>query len=117
METANHIEQRPATTVPQQALFIMNSSLVYQQSANMAAIILEETSSESPEGHRRMIDMAFERLYSRLPTDAEVVRSEQFLSDADQQLSRIAEPVARKHQAFAGLCRSLMAGNEFLFVD
>jgi hypothetical protein len=117
VETANHIEQRPATTVPQQALFIMNSSLVYQQSANMAAIFLKEASSESPEGQRRMIEMAFERLYSRLPTDAEVTRSEQFLSDADQQLSRIADPVARKHQAFAGLCRSLMAGNEFLFVD
>jgi hypothetical protein len=117
VETANHIEQRPATTVPQQALFIMNSSLVYQQSANMAAMILKEASFESPEGQRRMIEMAFERLYSRLPTDAEVVRSEQFLSDADQQLSRIADPVARKHQAFAGLCRSLMAGNEFLFVD
>ena len=117
VETANHIEQRPATTVPQQALFIMNSSLVYQQSANMAAIILKEASFESPEGQRRMIEMAFERLYSRLPTDAEFVRSEQFLSDADQQLSRNADPVARKHQAFAGLCRSLMAGNEFLFVD
>lgn len=117
VETANHIEQRPATTVPQQALFIMNSSLVYQQSTAMAALILREASSESPEGQRRMIEMAFERLYSRLPTVAEVARSEQFLSDADQQLLRITDPVDRKQQAFAGLCRSLMAGNEFLFVD
>ena len=117
VETANHIEQRAATTVPQQALFIMNSSLVYQQSTNMAAIILKEASLESPEGQRRMIEMAFERLYSRVPTAAEAARSEQFLSDADQQLSRFTDPAARKHQVFAGLCRSLMAGNEFLFVD
>jgi hypothetical protein len=117
VETANHIEQRPSTVVPQQALFIMNSPLVFEQSAAMAASILKEASSESPEGQRRMIEMAFERLYSRLPTDAEVARSEQFLRDADQQLSRIADPAARKHQVYAGLCRSLMAGNEFLFVD
>ncbi len=117
VETANHIEQRPSTVVPQQALFIMNSPLVFEQSAAMAASILKEASSESPEGQRRMIEMAFERLYSRLPTDAEVARSEQFLSDADRHLSRIADPAARKHQVCAGLCRSLMAGNEFLFVD
>lgn len=115
VETANHIEQRPVTTVPQQALFLLNSPMVHEQARRLASQVLSHSSAD--EGDVPLIAELFQRLYGRLPEDAEARRSSLFLSEADQLLGHVTDPQERRLQAWAGLCRTLMAGNEFVYVD
>lgn len=117
VETANHIEQRPATTVPQQALFLMNSSIVVGQAKNIARDLLRKEESGAAQNNRAMIGAAFERLYSRLPSEPEMDRTEQFLNAAETQLSAVSDPQDRRFQAWTALCRALIAANEFVYIE
>ncbi len=140
VETANHIEQRPVTTVPHQALFLLNSSMVHEQARKLAELLLKHASAESTEsssaeadvtnapenaetenwGNRQTesrISLAFERLYARTPTSDELQRSVDFLREAEQTLLSVENPQERLVQTWAALCRTLIAGNEFVYVD
>lgn len=112
VETANHIEQRPTTTVPHQALFLLNSPLVHEQ-AERVARQLEQQAGE-PE---QRIEALFFRLYSRPATDLEAERAIAFLAAAERGLESIDDPRQRKLQALAALCRAMIAGNEFVYLD
>jgi hypothetical protein len=112
VETANHIEQRPTTTVPHQALFLLNSPIVHQQSEEIARRVIAQT--ESPE---LRIDALFRLLYARSPGDAEIGRALQFIEVARQELQAIEDPAERTQKSWAALCRSMIASNEFVYID
>lgn len=129
VETANHIEQRPTTTVPHQALFLLNSPMVHEQAEKIARQVLAEQT-----GVEQQLEMLFEHLYGRLPTPAEQEHAQAFLSEtvsllastspADSASSSTASedesPVAEEGvetAAWASLCRTLMAANEFVYRD
>jgi hypothetical protein len=112
VETANHIEQRPTTTVPHQALFLLNSPIVHQQSEAIARRVIAQT--ESPE---LRIDALFRLLYARTPGDAEIGRALQFIDVARQELQTVEDPAERTQKSWAALCRSMIASNEFVYID
>lgn len=117
VETANHIEQRPTTTVPHQALFLLNSPIVHKQATAIAKEVIEN--HESTEAR---IDAIFRALYARRPTDAEMSRSVDFIAAAEVELESLqAVPQRtvpqRTVQVWSALCRSMMAGNEFVYID
>ena len=87
---------RPQTTIPQQALFAMNSEFVKQVSDRLAHDVSE--AAESPSDRVRLL---IERVDSRSPDPGEVERLEQFLMD----------------RPLSELCQALLMTNEFLFVD
>ncbi|MEO5892189.1 MAG: DUF1553 domain-containing protein, partial [Ferruginibacter sp.] len=60
-----HSPQRSDTTVPQQALFFMNSPFVAEQAKVMAARIGSEKSAEKSEGKIRQF---YRAVYQREPT-------------------------------------------------
>jgi len=107
VETANHIEKRPTTTVPHQALFLLNSPLVHEQAQRLAGEVVKQSSE--PEAR---VDNLFQRLYARLPSDAERTRSLQFVEVATERLEN-PNPV----DPWAALTRALMAANEFIYID
>jgi len=117
VETGNHIEQRPVTTVPNQALFLMNSSLVHSQSQKLTEQLptlnpdLPVTDSQAAVGE------LFQRLYGREPQPEETQRAVRFLEQAEQTLESVADLRQRRVQTWAALCRTLIAGNEFIYVD
>lgn len=117
VETANHIERRPTTTVPNQALFLMNSNLVHEQSRRL----IENLPVSDPDvpfaDSGRVISALFERLYARVPSEREITRSIQFLEDVSGDLQTISDVRERYLQSWATLCRTLMAANEFIYVD
>lgn len=121
VEPANHIPKRPTTVTPQQALFMMNSPMVIRQSENLARQLLEESpassSANSPSGNQQLIHLAFDRLYSRIPTDSELDRVQHFLSVADAELSPKGDLNARRLHTWSALCRTLIAANEFVYVE
>jgi hypothetical protein len=112
VETANHIEQRPTTTVPHQALFLLNSPMVHNQSNAVAKKLTAEF--ETPDARLRAL---FRMLYARQPTEAELNRSLHFLDTAAIQLEGVSDPLERSVQTWSALCRSLMAANEFVYID
>lgn len=117
VETANHIEQRPTTTVPNQALYLMNSETVHEQ----ARRLIESLSTSDPaipwENSGPVVTELFERLYTRGPEEAEVTRSVDFLRQAEESFTDVTEAKERRLQAWAAFCRTLIAGNEFLYVE
>ncbi|MFN8739344.1 MAG: DUF1549 domain-containing protein [Pirellula sp.] len=112
VETANHIEQRPTTTVPHQALFLLNSPMVHNQATAVAKKVTAEF--ETPDARLRAL---FRMLYARQPTEAELNRSLHFLDTAAIQLEGVSDPLERSVQSWSALCRSLMAANEFVYID
>ena len=103
--------QRDSTTIATQALFALNSSLVAEQSRELAARLQDE--ADDPARIRRAFQIAFQRE----PTSSEITRSLDFMA-------RIAETVAptvasedRRAAAWRSFCRTMLAANEFLFVE
>ena len=117
VETAGHIEQRPTTIVPNQALFLLNSGLVHEQSRRLAE---GQGGAETPfpsAAADELCSRLFEVLYGRPATAEERAEVTAFLQQIDQSLSGDADAGERRLQCWATLCRTLMAGNQFLFVD
>jgi len=101
-------ERRPRTTVPQQALFAMNSPFVMEQARAIAALPEIATAAE-PE---QRVEVLFGRVLGRLPTESEVASSTRFVRDAENQ----ALP-EKGLNAWEQLAQVLLMSNEAMFVD
>lgn len=80
-----HTPQRPETTVPQQALFLMNHPLIHEQAQALSELIGD---AASPEERVRQL---FQRTLQRSPTDIEVHESLVLVdaaADVDQPVQR-----------------------------
>ncbi len=117
VETANHIEQRPVTTVPNQALYLMNNSAVHEQSRRLIEQLPTTDPSVPLDDLGTVVTDLFERLYARRPDTDEISRSIEFLKQTETALSDVTDPRERRLQSWAALCRTLIAGNEFIFVE
>jgi hypothetical protein len=95
---------RRATVVPTQALFLMNSPWIREQSTELAKRLLEGEFLLDTERARRII----ERIYNRPASDAEVKRAIGFVVEMEQQSLPAVE-------AWARFIHTLFASNEFLF--
>lgn len=109
VEPANHIEQRPVTTVPGQALYLLNSQLVHQQAQRIADKFIESTSNPHDRSERLWM-----HLNGRRPSKQDIQRMSQFIHEA----VALAEGDARvkERTAWASLCRTLIAGSGFCYV-
>ncbi len=140
VETANHIEQRPTTTVPHQALFLLNSPMVHQQADRIARQVIQQSGDSAAR-----IDALFERLYARPPTPPQRQRALEFVElaqhslmaqqetsgqtssnstageacpgESDQDQPRGNQQAEASVQAWAALCRAMLASNEFIYID
>ena len=122
------LARRPSTVVAQQALFMMNSPLVASQSERMAKEILS-----AAEASQDRLDLLYENLFSRFPSESERVRMLQFISkiessgvgahsvqwNIDDAQDMNAEPqlISSNLHAWRSLCRVLMSSNEFIYID
>jgi hypothetical protein len=105
---------RNSTTVPAQALFMLNSPFIRQQSEALAKRMLARADDDAGR-----IRQAYRLLFGRLPSQPELSRAEAFL--AEYQLALQAElasqPTARlRLQTWAALMQALYASAEFRFV-
>ncbi len=111
VETANHIEQRPTTLVPHQALFLLNSPLVLKSSERLA----EQAAREFPDPQAR-ITALFENLLGIQPDDQQFRRTHAFLHDLGSPASQKGEAPDLDQAAWQALCRALLATNDFLYI-
>jgi hypothetical protein len=107
VETANHIEQRPVTIVPSQALFLMNHPEVHRQATRLAKEVIACCSSQE-----ERLESLWLHLHGRPPTLQETRLAFQFLLDSQAGQQSQVESIA-----WASLCRALIAGSQFSHVE
>jgi hypothetical protein len=95
---------RPATTVPTQALYLMNAPFVKQQAAALARLVL---AGERPDSDR--VRELIRRVYSRQPDAAEVDKMLSYLASAG------GAGTDGRGAAWERLCQTLLISNEFLY--
>ena len=83
--------RRHETTVPQQALFLMNSPLVIEQAKRLVA--LREFSAFTNDTAR--VDFLYERIYQRPPSAEEVGLGLDFIANAPEKLAEVPPVVER----------------------
>ncbi len=98
------VERRPKTTVPQQALFAMNSPFVMEQARALVAGIagLSDETAKATALIRQVL--------GRLPTDREITRARQFVETVSGDTDAKLTP----WEQFAQV---LLASNELVFLD
>lgn len=107
---------RNVTTVPAQALFMLNSPFIRQQAQTLAKRILSRDEQDDAERIRQ----AYQLTFSRQPTPREIERARMFLADyqiALQADSQSATTTDLRIQAWAALTQSLYASAEFRYVE
>lgn len=105
---------RQSTVVSPQALFMMNSSVVLEQSSNMAAGLLGKAHLDDAGRIRE----AYEIALGRLPTAPETDRALRFIARVETRLnSHEPDDAKRRLRAWQSLCRTLVASNEFLYLE
>lgn len=96
---------RPNTTVPQQALFMLNNPFIAEQ----AVKLLERGEVSKHAGDQtRNITTLYRMIFSRSPDDAEVKFGQAFIAQ---------ESVTGEGKAWEKYARALLMSNEFVFLD
>lgn len=100
------VGRRGVTTVPTQALLMMNDPFVMDQAQSLAQLV-----QKSPPDHR--IEEVYQQLFSRQPTAQESARAAAFLNDYGVTVS--AEQ--SEHNSLSAFCHSLILTSEFVHVE
>jgi hypothetical protein len=106
-----HSPQRYMTTVPQQALYLMNSPFAMDQARHLM-MRKEIAATNEPEKKIRQI---YRVLYSREPSADEIAMGMQFI--ADEKAKGPAMPPRGALTPWEKYAQVLLASNEFVFID
>ena len=107
--------KRDTTTVPTQALYLMNATFPNAQATATAKRLL----SEFPDDRARLKDL-FARSLGRAPTAAELERMTKFLAGYKERLASVGTEKSPKNPteaAWSALCLSVFGCTEFRFVE
>jgi hypothetical protein len=98
--------RRVPTTVPTQALSLMNDPFVREQARRFAARI----GAEAPAGNQSQITYAYQLAFGRPPSPAEMAAGLTFLPSRNTD-------AAENQQRLVNFCHVLFTLNEFMFVE
>ncbi len=105
--------KRDETTLPTQALYLLNSPFLVNQSKRLAATLLK-----SPETEPARVRTAFLRTFAREPSKTEAQQAIAFLRRAESGLMQTQpDSEARQHTVWAAFCQALFASNELRYLD
>jgi hypothetical protein len=107
------VGQRDITTVPAQALYMMNSPFVLEQSKHTAQRVLANESLDD----RGRIDRIYHSILARGPSVSERSRALNFIESTMMQLETDQSEEARTTVAWSGLCQALFACAEFRYLN
>jgi cytochrome c553 len=105
--------RRSSSTVPQQALYLMNSDDVRQIATAFAGQMFREASDV-----RSRVDYAHRRCYARPATERDVVAAEKYVAAFTTEAANSTIPEdGRELAAWTSYARILLTANEFLYID
>ncbi len=106
--------QRDQTTVAPQALFMMNSAFVLEQSQTLAQTLLARSDLDKT----GRIQQLYELVFSRRATDAEVTRGLGYVDRLRAAMTESGIDSAEiESRVWTSLCRAVLSANEFVYVD
>ncbi len=107
-------DSRDVTTVPTQALFMMNSPFVMEQSRKFADRLLTERVTDADR-----IQYGYQLALGRQASNDEVARSLAFIGQASKTAATENEQKQQpsKQKAWAGFCQVLLASAEFRYLE
>src|SRR5262249_41158906 len=109
-DTNVSVGERPVSTTPLQALFMMNDPFAHEQADKFAVRIALAFADEI-----QRIEFAYQLAFGRPPTRDEVREAKEFLKQCRHDLKETAVPVEQQPRAaLASFCRVLLGSNEFL---
>jgi mono/diheme cytochrome c family protein len=105
---------RAATTVPTQALFMLNSDLVAQSAEHLADNLLARNAADDAQ----RLDALYLLVYARPTEGSERARDLALLQKFDNAAAdQEPDPAKRSQHAWARLCHVLLAANEFIYLN
>jgi hypothetical protein len=112
-DTNTTTDVRSSSTVPLQALFLMNSQFMRDTAAAFAQRVCRDASAP-----RDRISLMEELAYCRPPSPAETAKAEDFLTQfRTLGLSSGLNPSRADAEAWLSYARVILAANEFFYVD
>ncbi len=114
-DTTRSTAKRNVTSVPTQALSLLNGDFGNRQADHFASRLEREVGSDASEQVRR----AFLLTVCRPPTDAELKGIVAFLDrETEERMGEAKQPAAvARHAALVQACRALFNSNEFVYPD
>ena len=110
-ETTLPCGQRDVTTVPTQALAMINNEFVHARSESLAARVSKSAATQD-----ERIAFAWEFALGRKPTDDERQLAAQHVKSQIYNF-KSTDSALSEHRALESLCHVLLNSNEFLYVD
>jgi hypothetical protein len=110
---ASTCSARNSSTVPLQALALLNADFTRLRAAAFATRLRKEAGEEV--GHR--LALAFRLACGRPPHDDERAAAEKFLDKQQKLYSMASQPGDANTLAWADFCQMLLASNAFLYVE
>ena len=112
MET--NCDKRLASTVPTQALMLMNSDFMLKQSQQFAYRLRRERGNDVV----GQIQRAWQLAFLRDPTAAELTQATEFIAQRTAKLKAQTPPDPdAEFNPYVSLCQVLLSSNEFLYVE
>ncbi|MBM79834.1 MAG: hypothetical protein CMJ78_04485 [Planctomycetaceae bacterium] len=102
------VGRRDSTTVPTQALLLMNDPFVLEQAEALARRMMAIDHLKIDDDHR--IDALYKTLFSRSPTAGELKFATEFLSEFLQTTDQEVD-------SWTALCHALFSSSEFVYVE
>jgi hypothetical protein len=106
------VGKRDVTTVPTQALFLLNNPFVLKQSEEMARRVLAAQRLGPP----ARIELAYRLALSRAPTNPERAAAQKFLGEYRQAVEGAGAKVRPQMAAWISFCQTLFQCGEFRYV-
>jgi hypothetical protein len=112
-DTNVSVGERPVSTTPLQALFLMNDPFAHEQADKFAVRIALAFAEDA-----KRIDFAYRLAFGRPASREEIGAAKTFLSQCQEELKK-TKIAAEQHprSALASFCRVLLSSNEFMFID
>lgn len=107
------VGQRTITTVPAQALYMMNNPFVVENAQTLADVLLKEKMSDA-----ERIDLAYKRALARLPLAKEQQRALAYLDRFTSKLQTTkVKDSEQQRLAWTSFCQALFANAEFRYLN
>lgn len=112
-DTNTSTDVRSNSTVPLQALYLMNNNFVRDQAAALAKRVMAVSQDE-----RLRINLAYELAWSRKPVAVEIQKACAYLERYRQELERSAVASDRQElETWTSYARVILSANEFLYLE
>jgi len=119
------VGRRNVTTVPSQALFLMNSPFVLAQAEALAERVAKQSGSDSqgsngPQGssdQAARVRFAYQLCFGRSPSVAELAEAQSYLDQVRSAPATGSTTQTRDQLAWTSFCQALLASAEFRYLN